>query len=111
LNQFHNPEHERLAKTAVDPQRVLPGENLQSRDPEDVLHWIRVYEELAGFKEHMLADMEAELPELPAVAASEVRGLDITIIRQQLDRYLKRLDYWQRRLRELPAERQAVQRA
>jgi hypothetical protein len=68
---------------------------------------MRVYEELANFKERMLAEMESQIPDLPLVAASELRGLDVNIIKKQLERYLGRLSFWEKRVGDLDAEQQS----
>jgi hypothetical protein len=106
VTQFHNPEHEGLASKAIDPYRLMENERPDSIDPEDFRHWITVYTELADFKMKMLADMVKHLPGMPPVAAAEIRGIDMAIIRRQLARYEGRLAFWERRAGET-ATRQA----
>ena len=57
---------------------LLPGEPHEARYPEDVAHWIAVYAELTQF----LNSSGLPLP-------------------QTMERYLERLEFWQKRLRDL----------
>ena len=104
MSGFHNAEHESLARKAVDGSRVLDGEDLESTEFDDAVHWHRVYGELIAFKERLLSDMAQGLPQLPEEAAGEVKTVDMAITRQQLERYQIRRGFWKERL-ELNGER------
>ena len=88
----------------MDGFRVLEGENLESTDFEDAVHWHGVYSELIAFKERLLSDMAKGLTRLPEEAAGEVKAVDMAITRQQLERYKIRRAFWGGRL-ELNGER------
>lgn len=104
MTEFHSLEHEGLASKAIDPYRLMESEQPDSVDPEDFRHWITVYTELADFKVKMLADMVKHMPGMPPVAAAEIRGIDMAIIRRQLARYEGRLAFWQRRAGEVATQ-------
>lgn len=59
-------------------EQLLPGEPADSSYPDDVQHWVAVYEELTGF----------------------VRQAELDLSRR-LDSYLRRLEHWRRRHDEL----------
>jgi hypothetical protein len=101
MNQFHNAAHAELANKAIDQNRLMDGERSESREPGDFQHWIEVYAELGSFKDRMLSVMRQNLPNLPLVAAAEVRGVDMAVIRQQLARYQARLAFWKERAAEV----------
>jgi hypothetical protein len=110
MSEFHSLEHAELASKAIDPYRLMDGEHSESKEPEDFQHWIRIYSELATFKERMLADMRQHLPDMPAVAAAEIRGIDMAVIRRQLARYEARLTFWKERVAEVAGARQKSSR-
>lgn len=106
MSEFHSDEHRRLAGEAVDPVRRLDGEPAGSTKPEEIEHWIAVYTELTAYKEQLLTDMRERLPTIELVAAAEIRGIDMAIIRRQLARYEERHAYWLARAAQLARERQ-----
>jgi hypothetical protein len=101
MNEFHSLEHERLARAAVDDTRLMRGENPASTLREDALHWISVYGELAQFKQTLLDEMHDKLPAMSGVTAAEVHNVDIVIIREQMERYQRRIAFWKQREKEL----------
>jgi hypothetical protein len=105
LKQFHNPRHEQLAEKALNGQRLMDGENPDSTEIEDAIHWSNVYGELITFKERLLAQMRSGLPSLPGEAAAEVRGVDMAITRQQMERYKSRRAFWEQRTKDLAGKR------
>ena len=62
---------------------LLPGETPDSVDPDDVQHWIAVYEELLG-----------TVP--PLAAGDDGHGLP----RAHAQRWQGRLDFWSQRVRQ-----------
>jgi hypothetical protein len=99
--KHHNPRHEMLAQMAVNTNRLLDGENPDSRQAEDAAHWSNVYGELIEFKERVLSQMRSGLPSLAGDAASEVRSIDMAILRHQVERYRSRQVFWEERSKEL----------
>ena len=97
MNEFHNPGHRALAGLALDRNRLLDGENLDTTKIEDADHWSAVYGELIQFKYALLAQMRKGLQGLPAEAATEIRTVDMAIIRKQLERYEACRAYWGQR--------------
>lgn len=106
MSEFHSDEHRRLAGEAIDPVRRMSGEPAESTRAEEIEHWIANYTELTAYKDRLLADMHKRLPSMELVAAAEVRGIDIAIIRRQLARYEERLAFWQARAAQVGRERQ-----
>ena len=101
MNEFHNPGHETLARRALDRTRLLDGENPDSLEVEDAVHWSAVYAELIEFKQVLLAQMRKSLQQLPVEAAAEIRTVDMGIIRSQLERYEACRAFWEQRRENL----------
>lgn len=101
MHAFHNHEHERLARAAVDDSRLMLDEDPTSMQAEDVRHWLTVYRELAQFKRAILHEMYENLPSMNGVSATEVSSVDMVIIRAQLRRYERRIAFWEGREAEL----------
>ena len=61
---------------------ILPGEDVESVDPEDVEHWVAVYEELleAIYRARPMGDIEADAP-----------------VQRTARRFALRRNYWRRR--------------
>ncbi len=110
MSPFHNEEHRLLAGEAIDPARRLNGEPAESNRPEEIEHWIAVYSELTAYKERLLADLLGRLPAIELVAAAEIRGIDLAIIRRQLAHYEERLAFWLARAAQVARERQFTSR-
>ena len=110
MNQFHNPRHEEIAQRALDDNRLIDGENPESNELEDAVHWGNIYGELIRFKEQLLSQMRSALPGLPGDAASEVRSVDMAIVRQQMERYRSRQAFWEGRSKDLAGKRPGVAR-
>jgi hypothetical protein len=109
MNEFHGSEHERLARAAVDESRLLDGEDPGSTVAEDALHWLAVYRELANFKQSLLQEMGDSLPAMRGVTAAEVHSIDMVIVRQQLERYKRRIRFWEGRVTGLAAGKAQAQ--
>lgn len=88
-------------RRAADPNRLLPGENPKSTDPEDALHWVAVYEELYRFKAELIGQTRARLARMPADAQREVKDTDLAVLLAESERLGSRLDYWKARCRHL----------
>lgn len=83
------------------PDRLLEGEDPGTSFARDARHWITVYREMIGFKEDLLGRVEERLPRLPQAARADVMENDIMLIKDQLERYRRRLDFWFARQWEL----------
>lgn len=97
MNRFHNLKHETLALRALDHTRLLDGEDSETQQIEDAVHWSAVYWEMIEFKQRLLAQMRKSLPQLPVEAATEIRTVDMAIIRKQLERYESCRAFWEQR--------------
>jgi len=85
------------ARRAVDPSRLIEGEDLELPQPADARQWVTVYSELLTFKQKMLDHMYHDLQELSWPASREVRETDVPLIEGEQIRYQRRLRFWQAR--------------
>ena len=93
------------ADRAVDRSALLDGEDPDSRHLDDAEHWIAVYTELIAFKETVLTSTAEEMADMEhAEARSEAKHVDVKVLRAELDRFRKRLIFWQQRHIELCRE-------
>src|SRR5437879_6388200 len=88
---------ERVAGEAVDPDRLLEGENSSTTDLEDALHWLRVYEDLLAFKGRLLQSAGEVAPEMDEIAREEVGKTDLAILAAEAARLERRLRFWRER--------------
>src|SRR5258708_1951722 len=89
-------------RKAVDGNRLLPGEDPRSRQPEDTEHWLAVYTELLQAKAAMLAALNERLTEMTHdVARREIGATDAQLLESELARFQERIDFWQNRKAEL----------
>lgn len=89
------------AEAAVDQDRLLEGENPGTVHSRDARRWLVVYGELLAFKESVLARTLQAVEEFEPEAATEIAQTDVPVLREERDRFRRRLDYWQRRVRDL----------
>lgn len=88
-----------VARDAVDPDRLLPGEKPDEARSGDADHWIQVYGELRTTKLHLLNELRIRVAGLGPSAAKELEGVDEVILQLQVDRFERRLTFWNDRLR------------
>jgi hypothetical protein len=93
------------ARRSLDPDRLLPGENPHSLEPDDAAHWFQVYGELVATKRTLAADLAAALEHTGEAASAELRSVDMVLIRHQLERFERRVKYWHVRVGELNGSR------
>jgi len=89
---------EKAADKAVAEERLLPGEEPSSSDPEDACHWIAVYSELLTFKRGILERSTDEAAAMSQPAKREVESTDLVVLRAEAARLERRLSFWQNRL-------------
>ena len=90
------------AAKAVDRHALLEGEDPDSRHPDDADHWMNAYAELVRFKESVLHRTRAERELMTNPDSTREAGLvDLTILRAELDRYKRRLEFWAQRREEI----------
>ena len=105
-------EREQLEKRAsahaVDPDRLLDGEDPTTRYVEDAAHWITVYSELLLFKERLVDTADEALRNMTELLArDEVSSTDLVVLTAERDRLRRRLEYWKERQRELGRRRKS----
>lgn len=92
-----------MSDTPHDPgeDRLLPGEatSAESGDARDVRHWIAVYHELYSFKEKLLQEVEQQLKCVTPPGAFELEN-DKKLLDAEASRLHRRLEFWERYLRE-----------
>ena len=90
------------AQNAVDPDRLLEGEDPTTPHPEEARHWIDTYRDLLRVKERLLTTVNQAVEEpVEEPAAREVESTDGVTLRAEHARFKRRLDFWKRRLDEL----------
>ncbi|MDQ6710874.1 MAG: hypothetical protein M3Z11_10010 [Candidatus Dormibacteraeota bacterium] len=82
-----------------DPNRLLPGEVLETVYLEDADHWVRVYEDLVNWV--VGASVTGPLPFDGPKDGQEQP--DPELLRAHLDRLCERLRFWEDRVKELRA--------
>lgn len=92
------------AVQASDPDRLLDGEDPETRHPLDADHWIRVYKDLLGFKHRMLARAHEMVPDLADAARDEVGKTDLVVMDAESRKFQRRLDFWLTRRDELQGQ-------
>jgi hypothetical protein len=85
------------ALDAVEPDRLLPGEDESSVHPDDALHWKKVYAELLEFKRSLLTVTEVRLITMEGAARAEVEETDLKVLLAEAERLERRLHYWEAR--------------
>lgn len=90
-----------LASQQADPDRLMDGENPDTQDLDDALHWLSVYGELRSFKEDLLAKLRSRVAEMAADAAQEEALADERLLELELQRFQRRQEFWRGRIAEL----------
>jgi DNA-binding response OmpR family regulator len=85
----------------IQTDKLLEGENPASTFKQDARHWIAVYRQMIAFKEQLLGRMRAQVDTLPPAARQDVIDNDVRVVELQLNRYLRRIDFWYARQWEL----------
>ena len=98
MNTNHPQE---AARAAVEEDRLLEGENPATPHSEDARRWMAAYTELLAFKEGVLVRTRRAVEDLGRDSAREIANTDITILTEERDRFRRRLEFWQRRVRHL----------
>jgi len=88
----------RAGREAEDPDRLMQGENPDTRQSDDIEHWFKVYTELVQTKAELLAALSGRLAELQEPESRrEVADTDLEILKRELGRLQRRLDFWRGR--------------
>jgi hypothetical protein len=98
------PGHQEAADAALDavePERLLEGEDEHTEYVDDAVHWTEVYAELLDFKQSLLDLAEQRVAALDDDAGSEVRETDLKVLAAEAARFQRRLAFWRGRIEEL----------
>jgi hypothetical protein len=95
---LNDVDPQKAASEAVDPDRLLEGEDPETPHPEEASHWVEVYSELITFKERAVATAHQNLAKMPEVDARvETSRTDLAVLEAERDRIRRRLDFWKQR--------------
>lgn len=88
----------------IDPggDRLLPGElaAVVSSRLDDAEHWLRVYEELYGFKHKLLATLDEQASKVSRDGQAEV-DRDEAMFRREAERLAGRVAFWKGEVKRL----------
>ncbi len=96
-------EARKAALDAVEPERLLEGEDENTAYLDDAMHWAKVYLELLDFKRDLLSVAEERMEEMHDDAGSEVEETDLKVLTAEAARFERRLEFWQERIAALQA--------
>lgn len=97
----HHDEAFREALRVVgDPDRLLPGEEPNTRYVDDARHWRSVYEELLHFKDQLMTTARRASENLRRPARHEASD-DLNLLEAERGRLRSRYEFWKRRAEEL----------
>jgi hypothetical protein len=89
------------AEQAVDPDRLLDGEDPDTAHLEDAEHWLSVYADLLKSKQELIGVTEHRMEHIAADAAVELGQTDLEILETESRRFERRIAFWQSRVRDL----------
>jgi hypothetical protein len=101
-----DPDHREASDAALDavePERLLDGEDEHTAYVDDAVHWTKVYAELLDFKRSLLAVSDRRMRSMGDDAESEVKETDVKVLEAEAARFERRLDFWQERVDQLKA--------
>lgn len=84
----------------VDSERLLEGEDPDTTDRAEAVHWLWVYSELLGFKRDVTNQAQTRGSGLPAAALNEVDA-DLTLLEAERRRLERRYRFWSTRVEQL----------
>lgn len=85
------------ALDAVEPERLLPGEEEDSVHLDDAVHWTKVYSELLDFKRSLLLVAEDRITSMNFAARTEIEETDLKILQAEAQRLERRQEFWRGR--------------
>lgn len=95
---------EAAARKSVDPDRLLPGEPMDSDDAKVAERWTAVYKDLRDTKRVMIKSAEGRIADARPEAQREFQATDATTLAAERRRIERRLGFWRTRLRTLKAK-------
>jgi hypothetical protein len=107
---LQRPDPRRPGEDATDTagglvyrERLLAGENENTRDVAEAIHWATVYADLFAYKNELCAVTENKVASMSLAARAEVERSDIKLFRSEAQRLDRRLQFWRRRSVDLVA--------
>ena len=97
-------EEEAVRRASMDPDRLLPGEDPEHAEPGDAQHWALVYAELLQTKTQLIANLRELMKGQSQPARDELERMDVRMLELQIDRFRRRLAYWQSQKDSPPAK-------
>lgn len=79
---------------------MLPGENPDTERLDDTELWIQVYRELIAVKHDLIARLDGHMGGLSGPAQAELNTVDHVLLRDQVARFERRLQFWESRTLE-----------
>ena len=92
-----------------DPRQPMDGEaDPHTASLEQAQYWSRIYGEILGMEEQVMARIRELMSKQSPQARREVELSNVPVVAAQAERFRQRLEFWRARLRELepptPAE-------
>ncbi len=88
-----------LRREAAHPERLIEGEDPAATDAATAEHWLLVYGQLLGTKSGLLADLRKDMATMDPVARDEMVKTDEALLEAQVQRFHRRIAFWESRLR------------
>jgi hypothetical protein len=95
------PDELEVRRLSIDPDRLLPGEQTDTTLSADADHWVGVYTALLGTKRQLIANLRELMEPQSADVKAELERADVRMLQMQIERFEKRLAFWQNKGREL----------
>ncbi|MFZ0218384.1 MAG: hypothetical protein WAM30_20800 [Candidatus Dormiibacterota bacterium] len=85
----------------IPPDRLLPGEDPETRDPLEAIRWHQAYNEMIQAKDSLIDDLARSIEMMGPDARAELTAADGVLLGEQRDRFRRRFAFWQLRQSEL----------
>jgi hypothetical protein len=100
--RMESPEIE-AARKGADPNQPMDGEDPSAQSPDVARRWLRAYAELESLETELLDLLALRTAHMSKEARQEAAETNFPVLVSQLERFHKRLDFWQQRKREVEA--------
>jgi hypothetical protein len=95
------PDELEVRRLSIDPERLLPGEQTDTNLASAATHWIGVYTALRRTKIQLIANLRELMERQSDDVKAELERADVRMLQMQVERFEKRLAFWQGRLVDL----------
>ena len=93
-------DNDELRREAADPDRLLEGEDSAATDAATAEHWLLVYRQMLDTKSGLLADLRRDMATMDPDARDEMAKTDESLLDSQVNRFGRRIAFWESRLRQ-----------